>query len=366
MFEATLNFQTPTKLNLQAKTSIQNIMKAIHLPQRPRVQSRPKKLRVLSIDGGGIRAILPAMILAELEAQLQRESGNPEASIVNYFDLFAGTSAGAILTALYISPSEDNPRKPKFTAQQVLEIYLRDGCKSFAKANPDASKARREKYCAQTLEEKLQFLLGENTTMKQLMKPAFFTAFNTATELPVYFESWKQGDCKVWQATRASSAAPGLFPAAIVEGFEQEQSLIDGSIFASNPAMCAYALANNTCFSELPNCAFYKDFPTTDEMTLLSLGTGKEAKSTDNNGSWLRSMMKNLMSSGTELVDFQLKQLFGGQGKGDYYRFNPCFPDNEGDIDNVGKAYVDFLLQLGQGYLNANRQSINNFIQTIL
>lgn len=61
-------------------------------------------LRILSIDGGGIRGILPAVVLLHLEKALQKESGRPNAHLADYFDLIAGTSTGGILTALYLLP----------------------------------------------------------------------------------------------------------------------------------------------------------------------------------------------------------------------------------------------------------------------
>ena len=57
-------------------------------------------MRILSIDGGGIRGILPGRVLVALEEKLQEKSGNMEARIADYFDLMAGTSTGGILTCL--------------------------------------------------------------------------------------------------------------------------------------------------------------------------------------------------------------------------------------------------------------------------
>src|SRR5690606_35318780 len=54
-----------------------------------------KKFKILSIDGGGIRGLIPAKVLAELEAELQKEE--PEKKLHEYFDLICGTSTGAIL-----------------------------------------------------------------------------------------------------------------------------------------------------------------------------------------------------------------------------------------------------------------------------
>jgi len=74
--------------------------------------------KILSIDGGGIRGIIPGQILVALENKLKTKSGNPEARLSDYFDLFAGTSTGAILAASYICPGN------QFSAQDALDLYL--------------------------------------------------------------------------------------------------------------------------------------------------------------------------------------------------------------------------------------------------
>ena len=69
-------------------------------------------MRILSIDGGGIRGILPGQILVALEEKLQKKSKNEAARIADYFDLVAGTSTGGILTCLYLCPGEKDPTRP--------------------------------------------------------------------------------------------------------------------------------------------------------------------------------------------------------------------------------------------------------------
>jgi len=73
----------------------------------------PTKLRILSLDGGGIRGIIPATIVVEIEKRLQEKTGNSSARISDYFDLIAGTSTGGILTALYLAPSDEDATRPK-------------------------------------------------------------------------------------------------------------------------------------------------------------------------------------------------------------------------------------------------------------
>ena len=361
-----LKKQSTDYLNQCAKNSLLKVVKGSKSIQLNRTPAKQKKLRVLSIDGGGIRAILPAVLLANLEERLQQESGNPQASIVDYFDLFAGTSAGGILISLYLTPDEKNPQRPKFTAREVLELYMQDGCQSFLPANPDPSKARSEKYSATILENKLQFLLGADTTLDQLLKPCLITAYNATTETPIYFESWKREHCKVWQVARATSAAPGMFKAAAVDGLEEDHLLIDGSIFAGNPAMCAYALANHTDFSKIPNCTTSIARPTTDQLFIISVGTGKAPLVAKNDrGSWIRSMMNSLMNSGPELVDIQLQQLFSSQKTNNYYRLNPELPGEEINIDDVKAEQVGTLCQIAWKYLKGREVMMDRIVRQL-
>ena len=87
--------------------------------------------KILSIDGGGIRGIIPGMILVALEDKLKRESKNPDAAIVDYFDFFAGTSTGGILTCLLLCPSDTDPLRPRFSAREALDLYLQHGNEIF-------------------------------------------------------------------------------------------------------------------------------------------------------------------------------------------------------------------------------------------
>src|SRR5690606_13056738 len=87
--------------------------------------------KILSNDGGLIRSIIPGMLLVALERRLQRVSNDPGAAIVDHFDFFAGTSTGGILTCLLLCPNEENPSRPKYSAQEALDIYVSHGTDIF-------------------------------------------------------------------------------------------------------------------------------------------------------------------------------------------------------------------------------------------
>lgn len=76
---------------------------------------RPKPFRkILSIDGGGIRGIIPALVIAHLE----QKAGKPASEL---FDLMVGTSTGGML-ALGLA-LQDQDGRPRFRAKQMVKLY---------------------------------------------------------------------------------------------------------------------------------------------------------------------------------------------------------------------------------------------------
>ncbi|KAH7578216.1 hypothetical protein JRO89_XS01G0354700 [Xanthoceras sorbifolium] len=94
--------------------------------------SHEKLVTVLSIDGGGIRGIIPGVILETLEDHLKKLDGD-DARIADYFDVIAGTSTGSILTALLTVPDPDNKSRPLYSASQITEFYKKWGPVIFKK-----------------------------------------------------------------------------------------------------------------------------------------------------------------------------------------------------------------------------------------
>src|SRR5690349_25073446 len=82
-------------------------------------------MKVLSIDGGGIRGLIPALVLAEIE----RRPGRPTAEL---FDLIAGTSTGGLLACGLTCPGED--RRPRHSAAELAGLYRTEGPQLFARS----------------------------------------------------------------------------------------------------------------------------------------------------------------------------------------------------------------------------------------
>ncbi|MEG2071077.1 MAG: patatin-like phospholipase family protein, partial [Bacteroidales bacterium] len=87
-----------------------------------------KKIRILTIDGGGIRGIIPAVILNYMEEEIQKRTGNANATLADYFEMIAGTSTGGILTCFYLLPAKDGDlKKSRYFAREAIELYKKYG-----------------------------------------------------------------------------------------------------------------------------------------------------------------------------------------------------------------------------------------------
>lgn len=332
-----------------------------------------ERLRILSIDGGGIRGIVPAEVLAQLERHLQHVSRDPSLRIADCFDLIAGTSTGGILTCLYLCPgaasAPGHGTRPKFTAQQALELYLNYGDDIFDvpvfKHILSLGGIADERYPSGPLEHALERHVGD-VRLSQLLKDCAITAYDIAEREVVIFNSRDNRagdrpdkDYLLRDVARATSAAPTYFEAANIVALDGSvRPLIDGGLFANNPALCGYA--------ELS--ARGQETPLR-EVALLSLGTGGNEKPFSYSEvkhwgavEWARPLMEMTLTSMSEVVDYQLRKLFVAAGVSDQYlRIDPVLgPATNPDLDDAtllnmqrlqrdgARAYADHAAELSR------------------
>ena len=182
----------------------------------------PRGVRILSLDGGGIRGVMSVIILKELENRLQQKLGNSEVLIGQFFNFIGGTSTGAII-ALALA-------KGKSTFD-ILKLYIRFRDKVFSGKRP---------YDSARLEEFLKQELGEATTMENISKFSGLKLVVTTTKADVMppqlvllknydiFGETSTKSTAAWFAARCSSAAPTYFDSP-------RQMYLDGGLMANNP-----------------------------------------------------------------------------------------------------------------------------------
>ena len=83
------------------------------------------QINILSIDGGGIRGVIPATILKDIDKLIKEKTGDPNKTIADCFDLIAGTSTGGIIAVGLLIP--DGNGRAKYLPADLLDFYLKRG-----------------------------------------------------------------------------------------------------------------------------------------------------------------------------------------------------------------------------------------------
>jgi len=330
--------------------------------------------RILSIDGGGIRGIIPGMVVAALEDKLKEHSNNPNAHISDYFDFFSGTSTGGILTSLLLFPSEENPGRPKFSAREALSIYLEHGENIFSTRNWRRFLSKfgllSEIYDEEVLEKILLDYFGD-AKLSQLIKPCIITAYNIELRKNHLFRQQKaisHGDSRDFylrDVCRATSAAPTFFSVAEIFSLANTRYvLVDGGLFAHNPSIAALLEVLKT----------FNTFDISD-VHILSLGTGitKNAYNyEDFKKKWAISIGPALVdimtASSSESNDYFLRQLFRSVNRlGNYIRIEP---NNLSSInpamDAANKSNIQKIVALADKLISDNEQIIDQLAHDLI
>ncbi len=328
---------------------------------------------ILSIDGGGIRGIIPGQVLLHTEQLLQEITGDKDRRIADHFDLIAGTSTGGILACAYLMPGDDG--KPKYKAPEVVKIYFERGQEIFTNTLMHRIKSLGgvldEKYTSEGIEKALLDYFGD-VKLNQLLKPTLITAYDIRRRKTMFFTQHdahnSASNFYVRDVTRATASAPGYFQVARIRSMAKKYyPLIDGGVFANNPAMCAYAEVRKA--SKRDN-----DTVVAAEMAMLSLGTGYACKSHKHKDAehwglaeWMVPLVDIMMSGVSETVDYELCQLFDTTGKPEQYvRINGELKNQDDSMDNVDPKNFKALEKFGNNLFKKNKTKIKNFLKMTL
>ncbi|XP_031736910.1 patatin-like protein 2 [Cucumis sativus] len=247
-----------------------------------------KKITILSIDGGGIRGIIPGTILAFLESKLQELDG-PDARVADYFDVIAGTSTGGLVTSMLTAPNENN--RPLYAAKDLTRFYIEHGPKIFPQRNHFLSsavnmfgKVMGPKYDGKYLRSLINRLLRD-ITLKETLTQVIIPAFDIKLLQPVIFSTL---DAK-WDALKnpkladvciSTSAAPTFLPGHEFQtkdskGNTRNFDMVDGGVAANNPTLAALTHVTKEMSILRKRSELLKIKPMeAKRMLILSLGTG--------------------------------------------------------------------------------------------
>lgn len=302
-----------------------------------------KTANILSIDGGGIKGILPLMQLIELEKMLK-------APLSEHFDYISGTSTGGIIAVLL---------SIGYNADEILNLYVQYGDQIFQKEFLRFG-IFRTKYDDNNF----------NNIIDEYVKNKHLTDCKTSILIPAYnasknklelfkhnvnrkYEYWQE-DLPLFDVIRSTASAPSFFKPWIINS----DKYIDGGLVVNNPSQMTMLEAMKDGF---------------DKINILSFSTGSIEKPITNKLSksgmlgWAEPTVDILLSEMTQTTDYTLEHLFNcspsfmGRRLGLYIRCNSLISKSSGKLDDVSKLNIRNMIDDGKESARINKEKMRAF-----
>lgn len=313
---------------------------------------------MLTIDGGGIRGLIPALILAELERRIDRP-------LYACFDMIAGTSTGGIIAAGLAAPSRADPARAACTAADLVEVYRTEGKRIFPHILGVSQRLPGFPYSARPLEKILATRIGTTATTCDALTNIVMPAYDMIGRKAVFMAGGPDYPADAAKpervfplhvAARATAAAPTFFPpaaipatAAVAPGSGAPALLlIDGGVFANDPTIAAIIEARKLGWH-------------LDDLEILSLSTGASDRPYKSAGHWsifgwvnpLRRVpiFSVLMQAGSSTISYQARNL---ASDGHYDRAEFPLSPNGGGLDDASPEHIAELTALAQRWMGTN------------
>lgn len=301
---------------------------------------------VLSIDGGGIKGVIPAYVIKHLESEL----GAP---ISDFFDLIVGSSTGGIIACGCAYGFHNNKH---FTASDILSFYKNESREIFHNPKNIFSRVLTAKYSNNDLENELRKKFDDDH-MRTMTTKVMVPAYDIVTRQPFFFRSWNNPTARVpiYKAVAAGASAPVFFEPTLIEFKREKQQrlFIDGSVVASNPALCAYIEAKKLWSNE--------------EIFVVSIGTGNVTSGINFNRKkwgfkdWMGGFFDIVMQGPVSTVDHQMREL-----NPDFYvRLQANLYNSSERLDNVSKNNIKNLIRDAKLLIKEQQDDIDYVINSL-
>jgi hypothetical protein len=227
------------------------------------------RFRILSVDGGGVRGLVPVLLLRELERRLEALSGERR-PLSDWFHLLAGTSTGGLISLGLTARHPEAPGRPSMDGERLERLYRERGAKIF----PTRLRLLRTlrglvapKYSNSGLRQAVEEEIGRSP-LSTALRDVVITAYDMTGHQPVFFKRWTAGtdgrpDPTMADAAMATASAPTYLPPWELDA----RALIDGGVFAANPTIAAIVEALKRQSDEPAGL-------TLEDLFVVSLGTG--------------------------------------------------------------------------------------------
>ncbi|KAF5175281.1 Patatin, partial [Thalictrum thalictroides] len=342
---------------------------------------------ILSIDGGGIRGIIPGTILAFLESKLQKLDGE-DARLADYFDVIAGTSTGGLVTAMLTAPNKYG--RPLYAAKDIIPFYLENCPKIFLQTSGMLSSvrnmitsARGPQYDGVYLRSLLRKELGE-TRLSQTLTNVAIPTFDIKRLQPIIFSNFQLTtdptlDARLSDICIGTSAAPTYLPAYYFENEDKDGNfrdfnLVDGGVTANNPTLVAISEVTKQINNDDP--AFFPIKPLDyGKFLVISIGTGSPKTEEKYNADmaakwgllgWLTAsgstpLVDVFTQSSADMVDYHLSVVFQAlKSEASYLRIqDDTLGATESSTDLATSENLNNLVEIGKRLLKKPVSRVN-------
>jgi patatin-like phospholipase/acyl hydrolase len=310
--------------------------------------------KIISIDGGGIRGIVAATILNKLEEALQKP-------LYKCTDIIAGTSTGGLI-ACGLTVPDDVGINPQYNTDEIIDVYRNLGDVVFIRSFWHKIKTLwgliGPKYKIDGLDKVLQSKFADIKLEKALTHIVLCT-YDLYSRQPVVFSSEDPILNKITmkEACMGTSSVPTFFPSVLASTENNKFNLIDGGIFAVNPALCAMALAKQ----KHPNA----------KINVVSIGNGSsnnplKYEDTKNWGllEWASPVTDVILDSIGDAINCQTKCLCEAT-RGKYVRLQFELPESLKAMDNADPKNLQNLQNKTNQYIDENPDQIEAALQIL-
>ena len=295
--------------------------------------------KILSIDGGGMMGLLPALILKDVEERTGEKVGQ-------LFDLICGTSIGGIMACAFAQP---NPK----SADDMVNLFCNEGKEIFSRTILHAITSvggwSDSIYQEGALEGILHDLFSD-TKLSDVETDIFVTSYKLATKEnpgndPLFFNSWQarkaqQRNYLLRDVARATSAAPTYFAPEVISSLNRNAPsslVVDGALVANNPSLCGYIESQH--------------HRSENDVMMLSLGTGfsssvYESEEVKDWGKprWGLRVARLFIEGGSDYAHNSMRNALNKEGQPQrYFRFNMSLDDDDFELDSTDSETLEAL-----------------------
>ncbi len=360
-FSATVASETPTSRPIRSLAKIVRSPSFATLAAAERAERDPQTLRILCLEGGGVRGIMELRFLQVLE----RELGRPVSDV---FHMIAGTSAGGMSATALTTPGDTSiggKRVPRYSADYLFNYMRNNSYRLFQRKWKSLWGLLGPKYKSTPVEEMAMEFFGE-TPITESTTDLMVTAYNLGAQVPKLFTSYARGETfSRSDVVMSTSAAPTyfkprhVFPMGSTQSDHMGYILSDGGTYANNPVLCALSEA-------------IRRYPDATNIELVCLGTGTSRRPVMYDDvksaglvTWGSSLVDLFMTGQASKDHHIVGSLFPGVIRGNYSCWSPVIEAANSSLDDTSARNINALIHAEDNMLRTRRVEFDALLERL-